>query len=84
MNELSLQYTRLLIRDSAEYFEALANKESKALGYIHGIAVSVTNQSGIFEYFDNDLIKSEALARESIGLFEKTNNKNGIENTYTN
>ena len=84
MNALSSQYIRLLVRDSAEYFETLAYKESKALGYIHGIAVSVTNQSGIFEYFDNDLIKSEALARESIGWFEKTNNKNGIENTYNN
>ena len=84
MNALSSQYIRLLIRDSAEYFEAVANKESEALGYIHGIAVSVKNQSGIFEYFDNDFVKSEALARESIGWFEKTNNKNGIENTYGN
>jgi hypothetical protein len=69
MNELSAQYIRLLIRDSAEYFEALASKESKALGYIHGIAASISNQSGIFEYFDNDLVKSETLARESIGWF---------------
>ncbi len=84
MNALSSQYIRLLVRDSAQYFEALAYQESKALGYIHGIAASVTNQSGIVEYFDNDLIKSEALARESIGWFEKTNNKNGIENTYNN
>ena len=84
MNELSFQYTRLLVRDSAEYFEALANKESKAIGYIHGIAESVSNQSGIFEYFDNDFVRSEALARESIGWFEKTNNKNGIENAYKN
>ena len=84
MNELSAQYIRLLIRDSAEYFEALAFKQSKALGYIHGIAASVTNQSGIFEFFDNDLVKSEALARESIDWFEKTTNKSGIENAYDN
>ncbi|MEO8862378.1 MAG: hypothetical protein ABI358_13195 [Ginsengibacter sp.] len=67
MNALSSQYIRLQLRDSAEYFEALANKESKALSYIHVIAASVSNQSGIFEYFDNDFVKSEALARESIG-----------------
>ncbi len=84
MNALSSQYIRLLIRDSAEYFEALAYKESKAHGYIHGIAASITNQSGIFEYFDNDLVKSEALAKESIDWFEKTTNKNGIENAYDN
>src|SRR4051812_12894870 len=40
MNALSFQYIRLLVRDSAEYFETLGYKESKALGYIHGIAVS--------------------------------------------
>lgn len=84
LNELSLQYIRLLVRDSAEYFEALAYKESKALGYLHGIAASVSNQSGIFEYFDNDFVKSETLARESIKWFESTTNKNGIENTYNN
>jgi tetratricopeptide (TPR) repeat protein len=84
MNELSAQYIRLLIRDSAEYFEELASKESKALGYIHGVAESISNQSGIFEYFDNDLVKSETLARESIRWFEKTINKNGIENAYDN
>ena len=84
MNALSSQYIRLLVRDSAEYFEALANKESQALTYIHGIAESVSNQSGIFEYFDNDFVKSEALAKESIDWFEKTTNKNGIDNAYRN
>ena len=84
MNELSVQYTRLLIRDSAQYFEALAYNQSKALGYIHGIAVSISNQSSIFEYFDNEFVKSETLARESIGWFEKIINKNGIENAYNN
>jgi tetratricopeptide (TPR) repeat protein len=84
INALSSQYIRLQVRDSAEYFEALANKESKALGYIHGIAASISNQSGIFEYFDNDFVKSESLARESIDSFEKTANKNGMENAYDN
>ena len=84
INALSFQYIRLLVRDSAKYFEALAYKESKALGYIQGIAVSITNQSGIVEYFDNDFVKSEALARESLRWFEKTTNKNGIEKIYDN
>ncbi|MGN6532006.1 MAG: tetratricopeptide repeat-containing sensor histidine kinase [Ginsengibacter sp.] len=84
MNALSYQYIRLLIRDSAEYFQQKSSLESKKLNYIHGIAESVSNQSGIIEYFDNDFVKSETLARESIDLFEKTNNKNGIENAYNN
>ena len=84
INELSFQYTRLLIRDSAEYFESLAYKESEKINYVHGIAEAVTNQSGIIEYFDNDFIQGEALARRSLALFEKTNNKRGIENTTIN
>ncbi len=84
MNALSYQYIRLLIRDSAEYFQQKSYLESKNLNYIHGIAESVSNQSGIYDFFDNDLIKSETLARESIGWFEKTTNKNGIENTFDN
>jgi tetratricopeptide (TPR) repeat protein len=82
MNELSAEYIRLLVRDSAEYFEAMASKESRELGYLHGVAAAITNQSGIFEYFDNDFTKSETLAREAIGRFEKITNKNGIENAY--
>jgi tetratricopeptide (TPR) repeat protein len=82
MNELSAEYMRLLVRDSAEYFEAMASKESRELGYLHGVAAAITNQSGIFEYFDNDFTKSETLAREAIGRFEKITNKNGIENAY--
>lgn len=84
MNALSFQYIRLLVRDSCEYFQQQSYLEPKRLSYIHGIAESVSNQSGIFEYFDNDLVKSETLARESIGWFEKTINKNGIENAYDN
>ena len=47
MNELSFQYIRLLIRDSAEYFEAASYKESKKLNYINGIAEPISNQAAI-------------------------------------
>ena len=75
MNALSYQYIRLLIRDSAEYFQQKSYLESKSLNYIHGIAESVLNQAGIFEYFDNHFVKLEALARESLGWVKKTCNK---------
>jgi len=84
MNALSYQYIRLLIRDSAEYFQQKSYLESKSLNYIHGIAESVLNQAGIFEYFDNHFVKLEALARESLGWVKKTCNKNGNENAYDN
>jgi len=79
MNTLSYQYVRLLIRDSSEYFQQRSYLESKKLNYIHGIAEFISNQSGIFEYFDNDFVKSETLERESLGWFEKTIIKKGIE-----
>ena len=84
MNELSLQYTRLLIRDSSEYFEAASYKESKKLNYINGIAAAISNQAAIVEYFDNDFVQAEALARKSLALFGKMNNNRGIENTIMN
>ncbi len=84
MNALSYQYIRLLIRDSAEHFEQTAYKESLKLNYVHGIAESISNQSGIFVFFDNDFIKAEELAKKSFALFGKTNNKKGIENTNGN
>ena len=84
LNELSFQYTRLLNRDSAEYFESAAYKESEKINYVHGIAESLSNQSGIVEYFDNDFIQAETLARKSLTLFEKMNNNRGIENTIIN
>ena len=84
LNELSFQYTRLLIRDSAEYFESVAYNEAEKINYVHGVAESISNQSGIVEYFDNDFPKSEMLANQSIGLFKKTSNKKGIEKTYNN
>ena len=84
LNALSYQYIRLLIRDSAEYYEKTAYNESQKLNYVHGIAESISNRSGIYDFFDNDFIKAEALARESLEWFEKTNNKNGIENANVN
>ena len=84
MNELSFQYIRLLIRDSSEYFEAASYKESKKLNYINGIAAAISNQAAIVEYFDNDFVQAEALARKSLALFGKMNNNRGIENTIMN
>ncbi len=84
LNAISFQYIRLLKRDSAEYFERLAYAESKKLNYINGIAKSISNQSGVFNFFDNDFIKAESLARKSIEWFEKIPDKRGMENAIDN
>ncbi|MGH2565586.1 MAG: tetratricopeptide repeat protein, partial [Ginsengibacter sp.] len=44
----------------------------------------ISNQSGIYDFFDNDFIKAETLARESIAWYEKTSNKKGIESVDEN
>jgi hypothetical protein len=83
LNELSFQYTRLLIRDSAEYFEYGAYKESEKLNYVHGIAEAVSNQSGIVEYFDNNFPKSETLANQSISYLKKQQIKKVLKKRTT-
>ena len=82
LNELSFQYTRILKKDSAEYFETAAYALTKQLNYLHGIAESISNQAFIAEYFYNDFIKSEKLARESIRWFSETGNKKGMDRAY--
>ncbi|MBS1667380.1 MAG: histidine kinase [Bacteroidetes bacterium] len=84
LNALSFQYVRLLRRDSAEYFQMNAYQESKALHYIQGIAAAINNKSSIYNYFDNDFLKSESFARESISWYDETANKKGIENAENN
>jgi sensor histidine kinase YesM len=82
LNELSFQYTRTLKRDSAVYFQSTANAEARNLGYIHGIAVAISNQAFIAEYFDNDFNKSESLSRESVRWFGKTANQTRLDRAY--
>ena len=82
LNELSFNYTETPERDSAEYYASLAYEEAKNLNYIHGIASSISRKSRIAKHFDDDFVKSEALARESLNWYEKTTNKEGIEKVY--
>jgi len=82
LNELGFQYIKFSKKDSAEHYALLAYEESKKLNYIHGIAESFSCKSRIAKHFDDDFIKSEALGRESLHWYEKTNNKKGIETVY--
>jgi tetratricopeptide (TPR) repeat protein len=82
MNELSLQYINLELKDSAEYYATTAYLESRELRYIHGEAVSRLRQGNIKTQFYADFATAENLERESISLFQKTDNKNSIADTY--
>ena len=82
LNELSDQYILSSTKDSAEYYATTANNEAKKINYIHGIAESISHQSRIAKHFNDDFIKSESLAKESLFWYEKTTNKKDIEKVY--
>lgn len=82
LNELSEQYILTSKKDSAEYYAETAYNEAKQINYIHGISESISYESRIAKHFDDDFIKSESLARESLFWYGKTDNKNDIEKVY--
>jgi tetratricopeptide (TPR) repeat protein len=82
LNQLSFLHIVNLDRDSAQYFERLAMEEAKRLHYVHGMAVALSNQARILQHFDNDFSSSENLAKKAIALFERTNDKRGMEQAY--
>ena len=82
MNELSLQYINLELKDSAEYYATTAYLESRALNYIHGEAVARARQGNIKTQFYADFAEAENLERESVSLYDKTNNKRSLADTY--
>ncbi len=82
LNKLSYFYITSQQKDSAEHYAILACDEAKKLNYIHGIAVSFCRQAHIAKHFDDDFIKSEKLAKESIKRYETTGNKAGIDTAW--
>ena len=82
LNKRSFQYIQNEKKDSAEYFANSALTESRELNYLHGIAVSLCRKSQIAKHFDDDLVLTETLAKESLKWFEKTWNKDGIYDVY--
>ena len=81
-NRLSYLYVQQEKKDSAQYYAMLAYDEAKKINYIHGIAVSFVRKARIVKHFDDDFIKSEKLARESLYWYEKTDNKVGLNDVY--
>src|SRR5688572_20977638 len=83
LNTISYEYILAEKKDSAEYYVTLAYEEAKRIDYIHGIAFSFLLQSQIAKHFDDDFVRSEMLGKESLRWYERTGNKEGIENLYT-
>ena len=82
LNELSNAFILADKKDSANGFANLAYNESEKINYIHGAAVSLLQKSKIYKHFDDDLIESEKLAKESLNIFNKTSNKKGLYDVY--
>ncbi len=79
LNDLSYDYILSQKKDSAKFFSSWALKQANSINYAHGIAVALSNQAYIAMYFDNDYVEEEKLATESINWFNKTDNKEGLD-----
>lgn len=82
LNRLSQAYILAENKDSAHYFASIGYKEAMALGYIHGIAVSLIRKARIAKHFDDDFRQSETLARESLDWYKKTSDQEGLYDVY--
>ncbi len=82
LNELSYTYTLISKQDSAVHYATSAYEEAKRVGYTHGIGESISRKAGIVQHFENNFLKEEELAKESLHFFDKTSNKKNIEILY--
>jgi hypothetical protein len=74
LNELAINFVFRYKKDSAEYYSALALEEANNLNYIKGIAGYFAGKALVKNWFDNDFIQTEVLAR--IGFQTKPQVKN--------
>jgi tetratricopeptide (TPR) repeat protein len=77
LNDLAFQYLWGK-SDSAGYYLEMALRESRSLHYAHGIALALAGQAGLTLHHNNDLIKMETLARESLHWYDQSADKVGI------
>jgi tetratricopeptide (TPR) repeat protein len=59
-----------------------ALRESRQLGYIHGVAMALACEASIVEMQTNDYVLAGRLARQSVDSFGLTDDKNGISLAY--
>ncbi|MEP6728062.1 MAG: histidine kinase [Bacteroidota bacterium] len=83
LNTISNFYTEIERKDSAGYFAGLALDEAKRSGYINGIAVALTRKARIEKHFDDNFVESEIFSRQSLEWYDKTSNKKGIYDAWS-
>lgn len=60
------------------HYAEVALKESRSIGYTHGIALALACQAFVENMGTNDFPRAEQLARESLAWFDQTNDKRGV------
>ena len=84
INEYCLKFFSQIWKDSAEYealkdsvemYAGAAYRESLAIHYIYGLALSLARQGKIATQFDGNFRLAEKLYKESIGWYQMTNKK---------
>ncbi len=71
-----------LLKDSAELYLGTAYRESLAIHYIYGLALSLSRQGKVATQFDVNFRLAEKLYRESIAWYQKTDKKDYLSETY--
>lgn len=66
----------------AESYAEEALERSRRIGYAHGIAIALGCQAAIAGHGNDEFLRSEKLARESLEWFARTDNKYGITLAY--
>ncbi|HEY4111686.1 tetratricopeptide repeat-containing sensor histidine kinase [Puia sp.] len=64
--------------DSLARYADEALRDSRSIGYAHGIALSLACQAFIENMTINDFARSEQLGRESLAWFDQTEDKRGV------
>jgi tetratricopeptide (TPR) repeat protein len=77
-----LQQKELRLADSMRAVTDRALRESRALGYMHGVAMALACQAHIVQMDANDFVLAGRLARQSLDSFGLTDNKKGISLAY--
>ena len=70
------------LKDSAELYAGTAHRESLAIHYIYGVALSFSRQGKIATQFDGNFRQAEKLYKEAITWYQKTNKKDNLSETY--
>ncbi|GGB04484.1 hypothetical protein GCM10011511_29750 [Puia dinghuensis] len=82
LNEKAVRWVRFdkwgMPMDTSNCYAVEALRESRKIGYTHGIAQALACQAFVMNMHANDFPRAEQLARESLEWYDQTDDKKGI------